>query len=46
MSKEIKFNAEAQAELMKGVKVIADAVKVTLGPSGRTVLIAGENVRY
>ena len=46
MSKEIKFNAEAQAELMKGVKVIADAVKVTLGPSGRTVLIAGENGQH
>lgn len=46
MAKEIKFNADAQAELMKGIKIMADAVKVTLGPSGRTVLIAKEDGQH
>ncbi len=39
MAKEIKFNTEAREELKKGVDVLADAVKVTLGPKGRNVII-------
>lgn len=39
MAKEIKFNIEAREELKKGVDVLADAVKVTLGPKGRNVII-------
>lgn len=39
MAKDIKFNVEAREELKKGVDVLADAVKVTLGPKGRTVVI-------
>ena len=39
MAKEIKFNAEAREELKKGVDVLANAVKVTLGPKGRNVII-------
>ncbi len=39
MSKEIKFNTEAREELKKGVDVLANAVKVTLGPKGRNVII-------
>ncbi|MFV0522031.1 MAG: chaperonin GroEL [Mangrovibacterium sp.] len=39
MAKEIKFNIEARDGLKKGVDVLADAVKVTLGPKGRNVVI-------
>ena len=39
MSKEIKFNIEARDLLKKGVDALADAVKVTLGPKGRNVVI-------
>ncbi|MBX7041923.1 MAG: chaperonin GroEL [Ignavibacteria bacterium] len=38
-SKIITFNAEARAALKKGVDTLADAVKVTLGPKGRNVVI-------
>ena len=40
MAKEIKFNIEARDELKKGVDALADAVKVTLGPKGRNVIIS------
>ena len=39
MAKIIKFNIEARDELKKGVDALADAVKVTLGPKGRNVII-------
>lgn len=39
MAKEIKFNMEARDLLKKGVDELADAVKVTLGPKGRNVII-------
>ena len=39
MAKEIKFNIEARESLKKGVDALADAVKVTLGPKGRNVII-------
>ena len=39
MAKEIKFNMEARDELKKGVDALANAVKVTLGPKGRNVII-------
>lgn len=39
MSKEIKYNAEARELLKEGVDALADAVKVTLGPKGRNVII-------
>ncbi|HEY1719655.1 MAG TPA: chaperonin GroEL [Magnetospirillaceae bacterium] len=38
-SKEIRFGADARASLLRGVDVLADAVKVTLGPKGRNVVI-------
>lgn len=38
-AKEVKFNAEAREKLLKGVDVLANAVKVTLGPKGRNVLL-------
>ena len=40
MAKDIKFNIEAREELKKGVDALADAVKVTLGPKGRNVIIS------
>ncbi|MBQ7213004.1 MAG: chaperonin GroEL [Bacteroidales bacterium] len=39
MAKEIKFNIDARDALKKGVDQLADAVKVTLGPKGRNVII-------
>ncbi|MCM1309502.1 MAG: chaperonin GroEL [Bacteroides sp.] len=39
MAKEIEFNIKAREELKKGVDALADAVKVTLGPKGRNVII-------
>ncbi len=39
MAKEIKFNIDARAELKEGVDALANAVKVTLGPKGRNVIL-------
>ncbi len=39
MAKEIKFNTDAREALKKGVDQLANAVKVTLGPKGRNVVI-------
>jgi len=39
MAKQIVFNAEARDKLKKGVDILADAVKATLGPCGRNVVI-------
>lgn len=39
MAKDIKFNIPAREELKNGVDALADAVKVTLGPKGRNVII-------
>jgi chaperonin GroEL len=38
-AKEIKYNADARAKIMEGVDTLANAVKVTLGPKGRNVVI-------
>ena len=39
MAKDIKFDIEARNELKAGVDALANAVKVTLGPKGRNVVI-------
>ncbi|MCE1156253.1 MAG: chaperonin GroEL, partial [Bacteroidales bacterium] len=39
MAKEIKFDIDAREELKKGVDALANAVKVTLGPKGRKVIL-------
>jgi len=39
MSKQIKFNEDARQALMRGVDILANTVKVTLGPKGRNVVI-------
>jgi len=38
-AKEVKFAADARARLLRGVDILADAVKVTLGPKGRNVVL-------
>src|SRR5512139_2885553 len=38
-AKEVKFNTEAREKLLRGVDTLANAVKVTLGPKGRNVVI-------
>lgn len=40
MAKEIKFSSEGRSELLKGVNMLANSVKVTLGPKGRNVAIS------
>lgn len=40
MSKEIMFDVQAREKIMQGVNLLADSVKVTLGPSGKNVMIA------
>ncbi|NIY77928.1 MAG: chaperonin GroEL [Rhodobacteraceae bacterium] len=39
MAKEVKFDVDARNRMLKGVNVLADAVKVTLGPKGRNVVL-------
>ena len=39
MAKEILFNIDARDQLKKGIDTLANAVKVTLGPKGRNVII-------
>jgi chaperonin GroEL len=38
-AKEVKFGGEARTKMLRGVDILADAVKVTLGPKGRNVVI-------
>ena len=37
--KEIKYSEKSRELMMKGIDTLADAVKVTLGPKGRNVLL-------
>ncbi|GAA5399135.1 chaperonin GroEL [Streptococcus uberis] len=39
MAKDIKFSADARAAMVRGVDILADTVKVTLGPKGRNVVL-------
>ena len=39
MAKEIKFGNDARVLMAEGVNILANAVKVTLGPKGRNVII-------
>ena len=38
-AKDVKFNTDARNRMLRGVNILADAVKVTLGPKGRNVVI-------
>ncbi len=39
-AKEVKFNGDARERMLRGVEILADTVKVTLGPKGRNVVLA------
>src|SRR5256714_3770998 len=39
MPKQLRFNEEARASLLRGINILAEAVKATLGPKGRNVVI-------
>ncbi|NOQ41372.1 MAG: chaperonin GroEL, partial [Desulfuromusa sp.] len=39
MAKEILFSQDARAKILVGVNTLTDAVKITLGPKGRNVII-------
>ena len=38
-AKEVKFQSEARDKMLRGVEILANAVKVTLGPKGRNVVL-------
>ena len=38
-AKQVKFGADARSKMLQGVQILADAVKVTLGPKGRNVVL-------
>ena len=38
-AKEVKFGNDARSKMLDGVNILADAVKVTLGPKGRNVVL-------
>jgi len=37
--KEVKFNSEARTKMLRGIKILSDSVKITLGPKGRNVIL-------
>ncbi len=39
MAKELRFAQEARNSILRGVNILADVVKVTLGPKGRNVIL-------
>ncbi len=39
MAKIVKFDSEARSAMIRGVNILADTVKVTLGPKGRNVVM-------
>lgn len=46
MAKDIKFSEEARRAMLRGVDALADAVKVTLGPKGRNVVLEKNMVHH
>jgi chaperonin GroEL len=46
MSVELFYNKEGRQKMLNGVKKLADAVKVTLGPKGRNVIIRSQDPNY
>ena len=45
MAKKILFNDEARTKIKNGLNILADAVKVTLGPCGRNVILEKKYVK-
>ncbi len=46
MAKDIKFSEEARRSMLRGVDTLANAVKVTLGPKGRNVVLEKNLVHH
>lgn len=46
MAKEIKFSEDARRAMLRGVDALANAVKVTLGPKGRNVVLEKNLVHH
>lgn len=46
MAKQIVFSEEARRSMLRGVDKLADAVKVTLGPKGRNVVLEKNLVHH
>ncbi len=38
-AKEVKFNTDARTRMLAGIEILTNAVKVTLGPKGRNVIL-------
>jgi chaperonin GroEL len=38
-AKDVKFSTDARTKMLRGVEILANAVKVTLGPKGRNVIL-------
>ena len=38
-AKEVKFNTDARDKMLRGINKLADAVRITLGPKGRNVVL-------
>ena len=38
-AKEVKFSTDARTKMLKGIEILNNAVKVTLGPKGRNVVL-------
>ena len=43
-AKEVRFSADARERVLRGVDLLADAVKLTLGPKGRNVVMESPSV--
>ena len=43
-AKDVKFSGDARDRMLRGVDILANAVKVTLGPKGRNVVLDGEDL--
>ena len=43
MDKQLLFNEDARLKVQEGINIVADAVKVTLGPKGRNVILDQES---
>ena len=46
MSKEIKFSSDARSAMVRGVDILADTVKVTLGPKDVTLFLKNHSVHH
>ena len=38
-AKEVKFNTDARERMLRGINILSDSVRVTLGPKGRNVIL-------